>query len=400
MRRPAHALFGFTTPNLGDDLQALSIAMMAPSVSRLIKRERIAWKQAALRAGSGEPLSVVMNCWFMSAGFLWPPHASIDPIFHGFCIGRDEMMRYGWPSYLKRHEPIGCRDTHTVAILEKRGIGAYWSGCATLFLGRQLEPVAPSRRSGVYLVDIPEEAEALIPRAIRERAQRLSNVCPRAEIGDPLARMARAAAITDKLRTAELVITRRLHTALPCAGFGTPVALVVHNSPQDLRRFSGYDSFLPLLVHDNGRLVRGIDWNAVRPATIPEALTLHNDALRQRVAEKLGAVSTERLPSLAKSLRLAIPNPGLGAKPGEIRVGLGLTTSGIRHESWSDRIIEAELSGFQGLERFDTPVEVLGYASSAYRTVGPLSQFVVAGSSPRTDAPAEGRTGSSASAHA
>ncbi|MHB9292886.1 hypothetical protein Holit_01999 [Hollandina sp. SP2] len=39
--------------------------------------------------------------------------------------------------YLKKHEPIGCRDYGTVKLLGKYGINAYFSGCLTLTLGRK-----------------------------------------------------------------------------------------------------------------------------------------------------------------------------------------------------------------------------------------------------------------------
>ena len=37
---PAHAVFGLSTPNLGDDLQALAVATISPHVSTLIDRAR------------------------------------------------------------------------------------------------------------------------------------------------------------------------------------------------------------------------------------------------------------------------------------------------------------------------------------------------------------------------
>ena len=112
---PAHAVFGLRTPNLGDDLQALTVATISPYVSTLINRERIGWRQVS------EPHVFVMNFWFMSGGYRWAPHETIRPIFHGFCIGRDEVLKYRWVDYLRRHQPIGCRDQHSVELLEGEG---------------------------------------------------------------------------------------------------------------------------------------------------------------------------------------------------------------------------------------------------------------------------------------
>ncbi len=62
MTGPHHAVFGLTTPNLGDDLQALTVAMHSPIVSRLIHREAIGSRQTEAKH------LLVMNYWFMSKG--------------------------------------------------------------------------------------------------------------------------------------------------------------------------------------------------------------------------------------------------------------------------------------------------------------------------------------------
>ena len=180
---PAHAVFGLRTPNLGDDLQALTVATISPYISTLINRERIGWRQVS------EPHVFVMNFWFMSKGYRWAPHETIQPIFHGFCVGRDEVLEYRWVDYLRRHQPIGCRDQHSVELLRAKGIEAFWTGCMTLFLGRYVEPVPPEQRKGVLFVDVPPEAEALIPEHIRSRAERLTNTCPPQDPGRPVGQM-------------------------------------------------------------------------------------------------------------------------------------------------------------------------------------------------------------------
>ncbi len=354
MSGPRHAIIGLTTPNLGDDLQAMTIAMQAPSVSALVHRERLSAPQVR------SPHTLVMNYWFMSKGWRRAPHTTIDPIFHGFCVGRDEMLKDAWADYLRAHAPIGCRDTRSVEVLGEIGIDAYWSGCATLFLGRMVEPVPQNARKGVLLVDVAPEAEHLIPAALRERAERITNITPDAILNDPIARWHAIARICDRLRHAELVVTRRLHTALPCAGFGTPVVLCVHDKASDVRRFSGYDSFIPLIIHDNGSLVRGIDWSKVQASVIPPELSSHYEALKSKLRARFGPLPESRAPSLAKTCRFRFPNPGLGVKAGEVEIDLGVAKVRRQPAAWSDRFIDLEIDAFPGFERFDVPVSARG----------------------------------------
>lgn len=370
-RRPAHALCGFRTQNLGDDLQSLMVAMLAPRVTTLIWRERISRRQLT------EPHVMVMNYWFMSKGFRWPPHPSIEPIFHGFCIGRDEMMRYRWPAYLAEHQPIGCRDMMTVSRLSERNIEAHWSGCITMFLGQLVEPVPLEKRNGVLFVDLPPEAEPLVPAHFRERAERISNYCPIDIIDDPLARWAKIAENCERLRYAELVVTPRLHAALPSAGFGTPVVLVLPDKPKVLRRFGGYESFLPVLIQQDGKPKNQIAWNGVAPPVIPAPLVEHYEALKERLRTGLGGLNETVAPAVAARNRFRLPNPGLGARPGLVRIDLGISSVVRSPLRWSDKTIELVIDGFAGFERFDVPVAVQGYKARAWIPVGRLCDFAV-----------------------
>lgn len=369
MTTPHHAVFGLTTPNLGDDLQALTVALHTPFVSTLIHRESIGSRQTKTAQ------TLVMNYWFMSKGWRHAPHASIDPIFHGFCVGRDEVLKYRWPDYLRGHQPIGCRDERSVSLLRERGIDAYWSGCITLFLGQKLEPVPADQRSGVLFVDVAPEAEHLIPAHLTARAERISNTTPEAIRDDPVARWAHIARICDRLRSAEMVVTRRLHTALPATGFGTPVALVVHNKPQDVRRFSGYENFIPLMIHDNGKPVRDIDWAAVGVPVIPPAISGHYETLLGKLQAAFGALPEGRVPALSKVCRFRLPNPGLGAVPGEVEIDLGVTKIKRVPAAWSDQSITLAIDAFAGFERFDVPVAVRAPGARAWTPVGRLREF-------------------------
>jgi hypothetical protein len=100
--------------------------------------------------------------------------------------------------------PIGARDPSTLAQLQSGGLPAVLIGCATLTLPRYDGP-----RSGVYSVDYPGPGQQLSHRISRR---------------DSAATQWQAALeALAKYRSAEAVYTSRLHVALPCLAYGTPV---------------------------------------------------------------------------------------------------------------------------------------------------------------------------------
>ena len=100
-------------------------------------------------------------------------------------------------SYLKNHEPIGCRDKYTMENLLKHGINAYFSDCITLSL-------------------------ALIKRYAK----------------------------------AEMVVTSRIHCALPCLGLDTPVLFVDDKASPDYHRcrFDGLIELFNVVEYSEGML--------------------------------------------------------------------------------------------------------------------------------------------------
>ena len=55
----------------------------------------------------------------------WPPSNKIIPFlfFHINPIIESYILNKNGVEYLKKHEPIGCRDLYTKLILERKGIG-------------------------------------------------------------------------------------------------------------------------------------------------------------------------------------------------------------------------------------------------------------------------------------
>ncbi|HUG63322.1 MAG TPA: polysaccharide pyruvyl transferase family protein [Methylomirabilota bacterium] len=365
------ALLGFTTVNLGDDLQGIATSLNLPHVDRIVERDRLA------TLSLDERHFCMMQSWFTKQR-LRAPSDAIDPMFFGFCFG-GETMQYGlWPRYLRAHQPIGARDTRSVELMKNRGVDTFWSGCLTLRMGSFLRPIPREERSGTFMVDVLPDTESAIPDAIKEKAVRISNAVPPMMLDDPLARMARIARMCDRLRRAELVITKRLHTALPCVGFGTPTVVFAKDRKGNRHRFSGYESFLSVTFFGEKTAPPSIDWANVGPAVIPDHLNERYAKLRVDIAAKLGAVDETRYDEMARTDTITIANPGLGHESGRIRIDLGMAKVERLPTTWTSTHITFDLESFASFERYRMPVEVQGSRSREWVAVGATDQLIAA----------------------
>jgi polysaccharide pyruvyl transferase WcaK-like protein len=70
----------------------------------------------------------------------WPPNNNINPLFISFHINPSivkTFINHQSIEYFKKHEPIGCRDYYTRDLLVTNGINAYFSSCVTLGIERE-----------------------------------------------------------------------------------------------------------------------------------------------------------------------------------------------------------------------------------------------------------------------
>jgi len=116
--------------------------------------------------------------------------------------------RLGWRNTVSDGR---TRDPITLSRLQGRGVTADVVGCATLSLERYNGP-----RRGVYAVDFPDEVPDKACVSLTHRTPR-GMTWPE--------QWRRAVEYLAAYRTAERVYTSRLHVAIPCIAFGTPVCV-------------------------------------------------------------------------------------------------------------------------------------------------------------------------------
>jgi len=225
-----------STNNLGDDIQALAqiniLNKMGINDYVYIDREK-------LSDYKGSPVNLIMNGWFMHDIKKFPPSEKINPIFISTHIAKERLVADNkW--YWKLHEPIGCRDEYTRKLFEKYKINSYLSKCLTLTFDRSNE-----KRDGIYFVDIntcdyiPKISEQFLNSIPYKNVEYLRHdINDNTNLTNYDFRLNKANKLLDIYRKAELVITSRLHCALPCRAFGTPVVFV-HKFYKDSNRFNG-----------------------------------------------------------------------------------------------------------------------------------------------------------------
>lgn len=267
--------------NVGDYVQSIAARQFLPSVDLYLNRER-------LDLPVEYPVKMILNGWFMHYPEHWPPSPEIEPLFVAFHLNKlaeEQMLSDKGVAYLKSHQPIGCRDRHTVELLRSRGVDAYLSACLTLTLGQTYnhteEPDAP-----IYITDLNKTLEQNLKFKLRclaavvfrhrlmKKIQRRMKECGiekslrtatafyatfnrvisqevmrkavylEQEIPDTFSgeeeKFSYADELLRKYSRAKYVVTTRIHTALPCLAMGTPVVFVnnsllgeVHNCRLD-----------------------------------------------------------------------------------------------------------------------------------------------------------------------
>ena len=201
--------------NIGDDVQTVAVMQHLPGVDAFLDRDH-------LHAYDGDDAILVTNGWFLEKLDNWPPSPRIKPIFFGFHVqerAKPVIARHA--DYLKKHAPIGCRDSATLNFIRSLGVEAYLSLCATL----TFEPVAERAPDSIYLVEA-EESD-LTPRLRRSSGLLIKSVSHRvAEVSSSTRLQFAKEMIGTYGKKAALVVTKRIHCAMPCIAMGVPTVFI------------------------------------------------------------------------------------------------------------------------------------------------------------------------------
>lgn len=247
------------TFNIGDYIQSLAAKQFLPKVDNFINREKLAEYQ-------GDDIKLIMNGWFTHNTTNWVPVDKIHPLLISFHVNNTaapNMLNERGINFLKRHQPIGCRDKFTVKQLQAKGIEAYFSGCMTLTLdsykvddserGEDIYIVDPLygfpnkqrifysvrsmlrsvRNADIFNMHLKDQfMQKIFTKDFLEKAHYIEQELP-ANTYNEEEKFVMAEELLHKYAKAKLVVTSRIHCALPCLALGTPVIYI-----------NGFDSFV------------------------------------------------------------------------------------------------------------------------------------------------------------
>lgn len=253
-KRPGDSLWP-RDGNLGDCMQSLGVENIYQKAGvdidnlTLVNRDDI-------KEYDGEACHLVMQSWFgdYANTFPLPWSDRISPIFIGFHLNtinktRERFIREKIYEKMIPFQPIGCRDRDTRDFLKSLGLDAYFSGCMTLTFDKRLTSPA-SGEGKVFIVDLDEKVSRHLPDRIKNIGDySIShfyywNNYPVSEKG-AMEFEQYARHVLERYRLeAKLVITSKIHVAMPCVAMGIPVVFIT-DEPNNMR-FDVIQGILPV----------------------------------------------------------------------------------------------------------------------------------------------------------
>jgi hypothetical protein len=296
--------------NIGDYIQSVAGEQYTGNDAVLVQREET-------HNYAGEPVKMIMNGWFMHYPENWPPSENILPLLTSVHLNPEKCkvmlnekgVNY-FNSYVNKYGPIGARDKGTRKILEAKGIPTFFSGCLTLTLGKTYKhnPEAENvcfvdahhqvrlRKNLLavlkYFFTVLAKRKTISAIAMRlyrsdsfkdllrtaqfyqayskffkddvlKKAEYIKHIVPESNFATEDAKLEYARNLLRKYANSRLVVTSRIHAALPCLGIGTPVIFVLGDDlhpngkglqPDAKGRFDGLIDLFHVMEYMNFKL--------------------------------------------------------------------------------------------------------------------------------------------------
>jgi hypothetical protein len=269
------AMFSYYCDNLGDHIQTLAL-LQHVTPAALLPRDHLTPRP---------DLILLANGW-LSCGRLPDPGDFRDVKYIGVHLAWERRNPRDVAD-LARFGTVGCRDPVTREYLGRHGVPAVLTGCATSAF-----PPYSGAREGVYCVDLADEMKEAAVRRFKDTIFLTHDLDPcyrwryyPEEIdGAVVAEQFRQAhEHLSRYMRAELVITSRVHAALPSAAFGTPVLYT--GVPE------AWDDRVGVLTEAGiGRIASPSELSA---ATIAPPNPHHSASLRARFLDHLNRLVSE-----------------------------------------------------------------------------------------------------------
>ena len=262
--------------NIGDDIQAIAIRNIYREME-ISDGEIVYLDFNDLSSYNGEHI-ILPICFNLQTDYNsipFPPR--IIPCFVGLSLFETSFITNETVNYLKRYEPIGCRDEQTYNLMLSKGIDAYLAGCVTTIFPRRKESDTYKK---IFIVDVADELIKNIPSKIMlNNIEILSHILTGNSLSDYKEGLKSAEYRLSRYRDeAKLIITSRLHCLSPCAAMGIPVVGLFSNiSP----RMGWIDKLLPLHTEDD---MQSVDWDGYK-LNFEEIKEKAKNIIKQRIKD-------------------------------------------------------------------------------------------------------------------
>ena len=288
LRTARSALLTYSTGNIGDDVQSLALAQghLLGEPDLWMDRDRL-----GDYAGAG-PVRLVANGFFLcprrdGGGLDFPPPPNVSTTYVALCASNVPDSPEA-RAHFAAAGPIGCRDRHTIDWCAARGYEAYFASCPSCLLERDFDGAAAPYDPGgpIVLVDVDPRRLPPFGRSGRPFLCLTNRVRP----GDHAGPRERFDALRRRLRVlrgAALVVTNRLHVAMPCLGLGVPVVMV--EAAEIPFRLTALPPWMPIRREDELRHVN-LDPATHRTPEWLERREAWRSTVRQRLVERVGGV--------------------------------------------------------------------------------------------------------------
>lgn len=248
------------TTNLGNEIQSIAARRFLPEIDHYIDHEKLH------RFDGDIDVKMIMNGWYLDCSRAWPPSKNINPLLVSMHFTtdkkwgrRDAVISEKSKEFFERNGSVGCRDYHTVNFLTENDIEAHFTGCLTLTLDSGIKN--PEKKDYIIInCEISDEVYRFLKSktdkdiyvVYQDMFPSFDKAFPKTmpdylynftSFYDYREKFFMAENLLKAYENASCVVTDRLHCALPCLAFKTPV-LLLNNSRGMRERYDGINHLL------------------------------------------------------------------------------------------------------------------------------------------------------------
>jgi len=273
------ALYSYSSDNIGDDMQSLVLRRwLGYSEDEICFFDRDFHQFN--RTAKSQRVTLLIN-GFIGKGALPIPEFEelcVDPIFlaiHMASVHDDNPAKM---EQLRRFSPIGCRDLQSLRECKENDIPAYFGGCPTILCER----ADVKQDIDILLIDVNPRNLPKIPenRVVHYSSNmKIPGDTPLGMRADMCLRR------WELLSRARLVVTSKLHAAMPAIGMGVPVVFIKENIVCSGRLTAFPDGFPLLSVNSR------FSWD---PDAHRFDVSKHRNLVEKKLIERIGRFRKRR----------------------------------------------------------------------------------------------------------